>query len=108
MKVISVILLVLFVAAASGSRLHLLERERSDEEASNLLIALNNQGSRSHAQPIVIEVIAETGRVRSISALRSFARRRPLATPIGSREKLIGFPFMVISTLRMLFVDSAS
>ena len=42
MKVISVILLVLFVAAASGSRLHLLERERSDEEASNILIALNN------------------------------------------------------------------
>jgi hypothetical protein len=42
MKVISVILLVLFVAAASGSRLHLLERERSDEEASNLLIALSN------------------------------------------------------------------
>jgi hypothetical protein len=42
MKVTSVILLVLFVAAASGSRLHLLERERSSEEASSLLIALNN------------------------------------------------------------------
>ena len=41
MKVIAVILLVLCVAAASGSRLHMLERQRSDEEAADLFGALN-------------------------------------------------------------------
>jgi saccharopepsin len=42
MKVLSVLLLVLFVAAASGTRLHMLERERSDEEADALLRVLND------------------------------------------------------------------
>ena len=41
MKVIAVILLVLCVSAASGSRLHMLERERNAEETSALLRALN-------------------------------------------------------------------
>jgi len=42
MKVLSVLLLVLFIAAASGTRLHMLERERSDEEADALLRVLND------------------------------------------------------------------
>jgi saccharopepsin len=41
MKVISLILLALFVAAVSGTRLHMLERERSDEEADALFNSLN-------------------------------------------------------------------
>jgi len=41
MKVISLLLLALFVAAVSGTRLHMLERERRDEEADALFNSLN-------------------------------------------------------------------
>jgi len=41
MKAIAVILLIVLVAAVSGSRIHMLERERNEDDAAALLIAVN-------------------------------------------------------------------